>query len=85
MGFSDYHPSHPNHDKTNEKLLGKFKDERNGKIITSFIGLKPKPYCYKVYSEEEEEEHKKSNEVYGQLSYKEYEETLNTELKEKVT
>ena len=49
MDFSDYHPSHPNHDKTNKKMLGKFKDELNGKIITSFIGLKPKSYCYKVY------------------------------------
>ena len=61
MDFSDKHPSHPNYDKTNKKILGKFDDELNGKISTSFIGLKPKSYCYKVYSEEKE--HKKSKGV----------------------
>ena len=30
------------------------KDELNGRIMTHFIGLKPKPYCYKVYGEDEE-------------------------------
>ena len=44
MDFSDYPPEHPNYDKTNKKVLGKFKDEMNGKIITHFIGLKPKAY-----------------------------------------
>ena len=57
-------------------------------MITSFIGLKPRSYCYKVYSEEKE--HKKSkgvikHKVHSQLSYKKYEETLNRELKEKAT
>ena len=42
MDFSDYPVEHPNYDKTNTKVLGKFKDEMNGKIITKFIGLKPK-------------------------------------------
>ena len=49
---SDYPPEHPNYDKTNKKVLGKFKDEMNGKIITHFIGLKPKAYCYKVYGDD---------------------------------
>ena len=40
MDFSDYPVEHPNYDKTNKKVLGKFKDEMNGKIITKFIGLK---------------------------------------------
>lgn len=31
MDFSDYPEDHPNHDKTNKKVLGKFKDELNGK------------------------------------------------------
>ena len=50
MDFSDYRPSHPNYDKTNTKVLGIFKDELNGRITiyTSFMGLKPKSYCYKV-------------------------------------
>ena len=63
MDVSDYHPSHPNHDKTNKKVFGKFKDERNGKSlqVSQVIGLKPKSCCYKVYSEEKE--HKKSKGV----------------------
>ena len=60
----------------------------NGKIITHFIGLKPKAYCYKVYGDEKE--HKKSkgvvkHKVSNQLSYKTYEETLNRNCKEEVS
>ena len=88
MDFSDYPPEHPNYDKTNKKVLGKFKDEMNGKIITHFLGLKPKAYCYKVYGDDKE--HKKSkgvvkHKVSNQLSYKTYEETLNRNCKEEVS
>ena len=88
MDFSDYPAEHPNHDKSNKKVLGKFKDEMNGKTITHFIGLKPKAYCYKVYGDEKE--HKKSkgvvkHKVSNQLSYKTYEETLNRNCKEEVS
>ena len=87
MDFSDYPTEHPNHDKSNKKVLGKFRDEMNGKIVTHFIGLKPKAYCYKVYGDEKE--HKKSkgvvkHKVGNQLSYKTYEETLNRNCKEEV-
>ena len=61
MDFSDYPQENPNYDKTNKKVLGKFKDEINGKIIAHFTGLKPKAYCYKVYGDEKE--HKKSKGV----------------------
>ena len=78
--FSDYPPEHPNDDKTNAKVFGKSKDETNGKIITHFLGLKQKAYCYKVYGDEKTQKrskgvvkHKGSN----QLRYKIYEETLN--------
>jgi hypothetical protein len=46
--FSDYPESHSCHDKANKKVIGKFKDEANGKIITEFIGLRPKLYSYIV-------------------------------------
>ena len=88
IDFSDYNVEHPNYDKTNKKVLGKFKDELNGKIMTHFIGLKPKSYCYKIYGEKKE--HKKSkgivkHKVHNQLNYEKYDETLSRKLKETVS
>ena len=40
--FSEYPIDHPNYDITNKKVLMKYKDELKSKIITEFIGLKPK-------------------------------------------
>ncbi len=34
MDFSGYDSSHPNYDTTNKKVLGKFKDEMDGAIMT---------------------------------------------------
>ena len=61
MDFSDYPPEHPCFDKTKRKVLGMFKDEVNGKIITKFIGLKPKSYAFTIHGEDDE--HKKSKGV----------------------
>ena len=41
MDFSGYDKKHPIYDPTN-KVLGKFKDEMDAKIITNFIALRPK-------------------------------------------
>ena len=54
MDFSDYPEDHPNNDKTNKKKLGKLKDETSSKTITSFLGLKPKSFCCKVYGDKKE-------------------------------
>ena len=54
MDFSNYNLEHPNHNKSNKRVLGHFKDELSGSIITHFIGLKPKSYCYKLCGEEKE-------------------------------
>ena len=45
--FSEYPKNHPNCSLTNKKVLGKFKDELNGKILTEFCSLKPKMYSDK--------------------------------------
>ena len=45
---SDYPENSPFFDKTNKKVIGKFKDEAAGKQITHFIGLRAKLYCYKI-------------------------------------
>ena len=44
--FSEYPKNHPNYDITNKKVLGTFKDELKSRIITEFIGLKPKMYSF---------------------------------------
>ena len=44
--FSEYPKNHPNFDMSNKKVLEKFKDELNSKIITEFIALKPKMYTF---------------------------------------
>ena len=42
----DYPESSPYFDKTNKKVIGKFKDEACGIPITEFIGLRSKMYSY---------------------------------------
>ena len=43
---SDYSVSSPYFDKTNKKVIGKFKDEAAGIPITEFVGLRSKMYSY---------------------------------------
>jgi hypothetical protein len=42
----------PFFDKTNKKVLGKFKDECDGAAAAEFVGLRPKMYSLKVGSKE---------------------------------
>ena len=87
MDFSDYPKNHECYNASNKKVLGKMKDELSGKIMTHFIGLKPKSYCYKVYGEDEEHKRSKGivkHKVANELNYNKYEQTLNGDLKDKV-
>ena len=43
---SDYPENSPYHDKTNKKVIGKFKDEAACIPIVEFVGLKSKMYSY---------------------------------------
>lgn len=43
---SDYPKEHPCYSSTNKKVLGKFKDETNGKPIREFVGLRAKCYSF---------------------------------------
>ena len=43
---SDYPESSPYYCNVNKKIIGKFKDKAFGILITEFIGLKSKFYCY---------------------------------------
>ena len=43
---SNYKPSHPLYSDQNKKVTGKFKDELGGKVMTEFIGIRPKMYSF---------------------------------------
>eukprot|EP00081_Caenorhabditis_elegans_P015561 NP_495214.1 Uncharacterized protein CELE_H12I13.3 [Caenorhabditis elegans] len=46
--FSDYPKNHPLYDESNKKVIGKFKDELNGKNMDEGVFLKPKQYDFNV-------------------------------------
>ena len=50
---SDYPESSPYFDKTNKKIIGKFKDEACGIPIKEFVGLRSKMYSYVKDNEKE--------------------------------
>ncbi|KAG8236630.1 hypothetical protein J437_LFUL016463 [Ladona fulva] len=45
---SNYPQDHPCYSTQNKKIIGKFKDECDGKLMTHFIGLRSKLYSYKM-------------------------------------
>eukprot|EP00438_Fugacium_kawagutii_P002275 Skav227368 [mRNA] locus=scaffold2373:95507:96952:+ [translate_table: standard] len=80
MDFSSYDKNHPNYDPCNKKVIGKFKDECDGKIIVDFLALRPKMYCYKLYNEVVEEKKAKGvpkAKVKKELNMKDYENALH--------
>ncbi len=77
-------------DNTNKKVLGKFKDENNGLIITEFIALNPKVYSFKYCDSLETNEIKNKKTLKGiskttvknEISHKDYTDVLeNNETK----
>ena len=46
LDTSNYPKDHPLYSNDNKKVIGKFKDELGGKIMTKFIGLRSKMYGY---------------------------------------
>ena len=43
---SNYPADHPLFSNANKKVIGKFKDELGGKLMTEFVGIRPKMYSY---------------------------------------
>eukprot|EP00438_Fugacium_kawagutii_P020498 Skav224682 [mRNA] locus=scaffold1804:148653:149879:+ [translate_table: standard] len=87
MDFSGYDKNHPCWDATNKKVLGKFKDECDGKIITNFIALRPKMYCLKIFNENKVEKKAKGVpklKVKKDLDMNDYEATLHEHIPKNV-
>ena len=73
--------NHQCYDATNKKVLGKFKDEVDGKTMTGFIGLRPKCYAFKIHSDDKEYKKCKGtakNTVKREIKYDDYNKVLET-------
>ena len=82
MDFSGYDKkNHKCYDATNEKVLGKFKDEVGGKIMAGFKGLHPKCYAFKIHGADTEYKKCKGtakNTVKRKIKYDDYNQVLET-------
>ena len=87
MDFSGCDKNHPCWDVTNKKVLGKFEDEMDGKIITNFTALRPEMYCLKVFNEEKAEKKAKGLpklKVKRDLDMNDYQATLHEHIPKNV-
>ena len=75
---SDYPKSSPYFDKTNKKVIGKFKDEAAGVIICEFVGLRSKMYSYIKDNTKGGKTAKgiKKNIIKNNIKHQDYKETL---------
>ena len=75
---SDYPESSPYYCNVNEKIIGKFKDEACGILITEFIGLKSKMYSYVKDNEKGGKTTKgiKKNVIKNNIKHEDYKNTL---------
>ena len=76
-------------DDTNDKALGKFKDENNSLLITEFLALNPKVYSFKYQHELSNNDVKNKKVLKGvsktvvkkEIEHKDYVHVLNTDEK----
>ena len=74
--MSDYPKSSPYFDKTNKKVIGKFKDEAAGVPICEFVGLRSKMYSYIKDNEKRGKTGIKKSVVKKDIQHENYKETL---------
>ena len=75
---SDYPENSPYFNKTNKKVIGKFKDEAAGVPVVEFIGLRSKMYSYMKDNDEGGKTAKgiKKNIITKNIKHKDYKEVL---------
>ena len=81
MDLSGYEKNHKCFDACNKKVLGKFKDEVDGKIMTGFTGLRPKCYAFKIHGGDKKNKKCKGtakNTVERNIQYDGYNKVLET-------
>jgi hypothetical protein len=85
--LSDYPKDHPLYCADNKKVIGKFKNETNEKLITEFVGLRPKLYSFKTDDGHEKKTCKgvKKNVVKNKITLNDYRNTLYTLENKEVT
>ena len=78
---SDYPESSPYFDKTNKKVIGKFKDEAAGIPICEFVGLRSKMYSYMKDDQKGGKTAKgiKKNVIKNDIKHENYKQTLFNE------
>ncbi|EGT57546.1 hypothetical protein CAEBREN_30406 [Caenorhabditis brenneri] len=76
--FSDYPKEDKLHSIENKKVIGKFKDELNGKIMTELVAFRPKQYAYKIDDGSEQKKNKgvKKNVVNKEMTFEDYKNCL---------
>ena len=77
--FSEYPKKHPCYGLENQAVVGKFKDEEKGKIITEFVGLRSKLYSLTVQGKKDEKKVCKGCKtcvIKKELTFNDYKSTL---------
>ncbi|XP_064644737.1 uncharacterized protein LOC135498413 [Lineus longissimus] len=76
--LSNFPKDHPLYDETNKKVIGKFKDEEAGKVISEFIALRAKLYSYITDKDEEVKKCKgvKKQVVKNEVTFEDYKSVL---------
>ena len=79
--LSDYPEDSKYHSTDNKKVLGKFKDECNGKAPAEFVGLRPKMYSLKIPTEKDKKTAKGVQKAYmkNNIGHEDYRRCLISE------
>ena len=90
LDFSEYPLEHALYNPTNMKVVGKFKDELKGGVMTKFIGLRPKLYSLAFNKNDVVKENNTAKGVSksvknNKLSFKDYENCLTSMTNKPVT